>query len=148
MRCGSGSRSQRGARRGRSRTHAEHTVADTSGDGAADRSRARGDDRPRRAEADADRARRRRGVRDRAQGARRGGADYVKTSTGFGPEGATVEDVRLLRQTVGDKLGVKASGGIRTLDEALAMIEAGASRLGTSSTSAILAELRKRRGED
>ena len=61
---------------------------------------------------------------------------------------ATVEDVRLLRQTVGEKLGVKASGGIRTLDEALAMIEAGASRLGTSSTSAILAELRKRRGED
>lgn len=75
-------------------------------------------------------------------------ADFVKTSTGFGPEGATVEDVRLLRQTVGTKLGVKASGGIRTLDEALAMIEAGADRLGTSSTSAILAELRRRRGED
>ena len=80
--------------------------------------------------------------------AKAAGADYVKTSTGFGPEGATVDDVRLLRQTVGDKLGVKASGGIRTLDEALAMIEAGASRLGTSSTSAILAELRHRRGED
>ena len=76
------------------------------------------------------------------------GADYVKTSTGFGPEGATVEDVRLLRQTVGEKLGVKASGGIRTLDEALAMIEAGASRLGTSSTGTILAELRHRRGEE
>jgi len=83
-----------------------------------------------------------------AQIAAAAGADFVKTSTGFGPEGATVEDVRLLRQTVGDKLGVKASGGIRTLDEALAMIEAGASRLGTSSTAAILAELRTRRGEE
>jgi deoxyribose-phosphate aldolase len=59
-----------------------------------------------------------------------------------------VEDVRLLRETVGRKLGVKASGGIRTLDEALAMIEAGASRLGTSSTREILTELRHRRGEE
>ena len=75
------------------------------------------------------------------------GADFVKTSTGFGPEGATVEDVRLLRQVVGDKVGVKASGGIRTLDDALAMIEAGANRLGTSSTDTILGELRDRRGE-
>jgi deoxyribose-phosphate aldolase len=72
------------------------------------------------------------------------GADYVKTSTGFGPEGATVEDVRLLRSVVGPKVGVKASGGIRTLDDALAMIEAGASRLGTSSTESILKELRER----
>lgn len=72
------------------------------------------------------------------------GADYVKTSTGFGPEGATVEDVRLLRSVVGPKVGVKASGGIRTLDDALAMIEAGASRLGTSSTEPILNELRER----
>ena len=71
----------------------------------------------------------------------------MKTSTGFGPEGATVEDVRLLRQVVGDRLGVKASGGIRTLDEALAMIGAGATRLGTSSTAEILGELRRRRGE-
>lgn len=75
------------------------------------------------------------------------GADFVKTSTGFGPEGATVEDVRLLRQVVGRSVGVKASGGIRTLDDALAMIEAGADRLGTSSTSSILDELRDRRGE-
>jgi deoxyribose-phosphate aldolase len=74
-------------------------------------------------------------------------ADFVKTSTGFGPEGATVEDVRLLRQVVGDKIGVKASGGIRTLEDALAMIAAGANRLGTSSTKAILDELRHRRGE-
>lgn len=75
------------------------------------------------------------------------GADFVKTSTGFAPEGATVEDVRLLRQIVGDRAGVKAAGGIRTLDDALAMIEAGASRLGTSSTAQILDELRQRRGE-
>ncbi|ANM32261.1 deoxyribose-phosphate aldolase [Acidobacteria bacterium Mor1] len=66
------------------------------------------------------------------------GADYVKTSTGFGPGGATVEDVRLLRECVGDRLGVKASGGIRDRVSALAMIEAGASRLGCSSTLAIL----------
>ena len=75
------------------------------------------------------------------------GADFVKTSTGFGPEGATVEDVRLLRSIVGPTVGVKASGGIRTLDDALAMIAAGANRLGTSSTGAILDELRTRRGE-
>ena len=76
------------------------------------------------------------------------GADYVKTSTGFAPEGATIEDVKLLRQVVGDKAKVKASGGIRTLDDALAMIAAGASRLGTSSTGEILADLRRRRGEE
>jgi len=75
------------------------------------------------------------------------GADFVKTSTGFGPEGATVEDVRLLRSIVGPSVGVKASGGIRTLDDALAMIDAGANRLGTSSTGSILDELRQRRGE-
>ncbi|MDE3101022.1 MAG: deoxyribose-phosphate aldolase [Chloroflexota bacterium] len=75
------------------------------------------------------------------------GADFVKTSTGFGPEGATVEDVRLLRSIVGAGVGVKAAGGIRTLDEALAMIAAGADRLGTSSTATILQELRERRGE-
>lgn len=75
------------------------------------------------------------------------GADFVKTSTGFGPEGATVEDVRLLRQVVGDHVGVKAAGGIRTLDDALGLISAGADRLGTSSTAEILDELRGRRGE-
>ena len=82
-----------------------------------------------------------------AQIAVAGGADFVKTSTGFGPEGATVEDVRLLRSVVGPKVGVKAAGGIRTLDDALAMIAAGANRLGTSSTASILDELRSRRGE-
>ncbi|MGH2449867.1 MAG: deoxyribose-phosphate aldolase [Candidatus Limnocylindria bacterium] len=82
-----------------------------------------------------------------AQIAAAAGADFVKTSTGFGPEGATVEDVRLLRKVVGPSMGVKASGGIRTLDDALAMLAAGATRLGTSSTETILDELRRRRGE-
>ena len=63
----------------------------------------------------------------------RAGADFVKTSTGFGPRGASVRDVELMREAVGPDVGVKAAGGIRDLDTALAMIEAGASRLGTSS---------------
>jgi deoxyribose-phosphate aldolase len=66
------------------------------------------------------------------------GARFVKTSTGFGPSGATVEDVRLLRETVGPHFGVKAAGGIRDTATALAMIRAGADRLGTSSGVAIL----------
>ncbi|MGL5886159.1 deoxyribose-phosphate aldolase [Lactobacillus mellis] len=65
-------------------------------------------------------------------------ADYVKTSTGFSSAGAKVEDVALMRKTVGDRLGVKASGGIHSRQEALAMIEAGASRLGVSATVKIL----------
>jgi len=69
------------------------------------------------------------------------GAHFVKTSTGFGPGGATPEDVRLLRRAVGGRLGVKASGGIRTLAQALALLEAGADVLGTSSGEAIMAEL-------
>ncbi len=69
------------------------------------------------------------------------GVDFVKTATGFGPGGATVADVALLRATVGDRAGVKASGGIRTLAQAQALLAAGASRLGTSHTAAILAEL-------
>lgn len=73
------------------------------------------------------------------QAAMRAHADFVKTSTGFHPTGgATVEAVRLMRQTVGDSLGVKASGGVRTIEATLQMIEAGASRIGTSSSSAIL----------
>lgn len=71
------------------------------------------------------------------------GAAFVKTSTGFGPGGATVEDVRLLKQTVGDKAGVKASGGIRTAEAALAMVAAGASRIGTSAGVAIMEGLLK-----
>jgi deoxyribose-phosphate aldolase len=66
------------------------------------------------------------------------GARFVKTSTGFGAGGATVADVKLLRETVGDKFGVKASGGIRDTKTALAMIEAGATRLGTSASVAIV----------
>jgi deoxyribose-phosphate aldolase len=65
-------------------------------------------------------------------------AQFVKTSTGFGTGGATVEDVKLLREIVGEKFGVKASGGIRNAQTALAMIEAGATRLGTSSGVAIV----------
>ena len=66
------------------------------------------------------------------------GAHFVKTSTGFGPHGATVEDVALLRKTVGPNVGVKAAGGIRDAETALAMIEAGADRIGASRTEAIL----------
>lgn len=61
------------------------------------------------------------------------GANFVKTSTGFSTGGATIEDVKLMKSVVGDKLEVKASGGIRNLDTANNMIQAGASRLGTSS---------------
>jgi deoxyribose-phosphate aldolase len=61
------------------------------------------------------------------------GADFVKTSTGYGPRGATVDDVRLLRDAVGGRARVKASGGIRTAEQARALVEAGASRIGTSS---------------
>ncbi|MFZ7946438.1 MULTISPECIES: deoxyribose-phosphate aldolase [Bacillaceae] len=61
------------------------------------------------------------------------GADFVKTSTGFSTGGATVEDIRLMRQTVGPEIGVKASGGVRSREDALAMAEAGATRIGASS---------------
>lgn len=72
------------------------------------------------------------------------GAGFVKTGTGFGPGGATVEDVRLLRDAVGTRLGVKAAGGIRTAAAALALLEAGADRLGCSASVAILEALRNR----
>lgn len=68
-------------------------------------------------------------------------ADFVKTSTGFSTGGATVADVALMRECVGPDFGVKAAGGIRTLADAYAMIEAGASRLGVSAAASILAEL-------
>ncbi len=68
------------------------------------------------------------------------GADFVKTSTGFARSGATVADVALMRQTVGPEIGVKAAGGIRTYADALAMIEAGANRLGASASLKILEE--------
>ncbi len=68
------------------------------------------------------------------------GADFVKTSTGFSKSGATVEDVALMRKTVGDRLGVKAAGGIRDGKTAVAMIKAGASRLGCSAGIKIIEE--------
>ena len=67
-------------------------------------------------------------------------ADFVKTSTGFGSGGATLADVDLLRRLVGAEMGVKAAGGIRTLEDALRMINAGASRLGASAGVTILQE--------
>ena len=74
--------------------------------------------------------------------AKRAGFDFVKTSTGFGTGGATVHDVSLMRRTVGPEMGVKAAGGIRTLTDALALVEAGATRLGCSAGVAILKELK------
>lgn len=70
--------------------------------------------------------------------AKMAGADFVKTSTGFSTGGATVEDIRLMRKTVGPETGVKASGGVRDYDTAIVMIQAGATRLGTSSSIAIV----------
>ena len=74
------------------------------------------------------------------QAAVRANADFVKTSTGFSKAGATVADVRLMRQTVGPDMGVKAAGGIHNRAEALAMLEAGATRIGASSGIAIVSE--------
>ena len=70
--------------------------------------------------------------------AKHAGADYVKTSTGFSTGGAKVEDIRLMRETVGPEMGVKASGGVRTKADAEAMIAAGASRIGASSSKKII----------
>lgn len=70
------------------------------------------------------------------------GADFVKTSTGFAGGGATVEHTRLMRANVGETVQVKASGGVRSLDTAVAMLDAGATRLGTSASATILAEAR------
>ena len=75
------------------------------------------------------------------------GASFVKTSTGFGPKGATVEDVRLIRRVVGPEVGVKAAGGIRTWEQALALLNAGATRLGTSAGVEILNEYSSRAAE-
>lgn len=75
--------------------------------------------------------------------ARNEGAAFVKTSTGFGTRGATVEDVRVMKQAVGDRCRIKASGGIRNYRDAMTMIEAGATRIGTSSGVAIAEEARK-----
>jgi deoxyribose-phosphate aldolase len=73
--------------------------------------------------------------------AKEAGADFVKTSTGFGIGGATVEDVKLIRATIGQSMKIKASGGIRSYDDAMKMISAGADRLGTSSGIKIIEDL-------
>lgn len=70
--------------------------------------------------------------------AKNAGADFVKTSTGFSTGGATVADVALMRKTVGPEMGVKASGGVRTHEDLLAMVEAGATRIGTSNGTKII----------
>jgi deoxyribose-phosphate aldolase len=72
------------------------------------------------------------------------GPDFIKTSTGFGSGGAVPEDVRLMKDLVGDRIGVKAAGGIRNLETALAMIAAGADRIGTSAGTVIVDELKQR----
>ncbi|MBU0927697.1 MAG: deoxyribose-phosphate aldolase [Spirochaetes bacterium] len=75
------------------------------------------------------------------EAAAKAGAHFVKTSTGFGTGGATADDVRLMKKTVGDALKVKASGGIRSYHDAIQMLEAGADRLGASSGVSIVSEL-------
>ena len=74
----------------------------------------------------------------------RAGADFIKTSSGFSTGGATVEDVKLIKEIVGDKVQIKASGGIRTLDFALELIDAGADRIGCSASVPIMQEYLKR----
>jgi deoxyribose-phosphate aldolase len=75
------------------------------------------------------------------EAAARAGARFVKTSTGFGTGGATADDVRLMRKAVGDRLKVKASGGIRSYHDAILLLDAGADRIGASSSIAIVSEL-------
>jgi deoxyribose-phosphate aldolase len=79
--------------------------------------------------------------------AERAGADFVKTSTGYAPSGATIEDLKLMRATVSSKVRVKAAGGVRTLDAVLACRAAGCSRVGATATSAILEEAHRREAE-
>ncbi len=76
-----------------------------------------------------------------------GGADWIKTSTGFAPSGASLEDLRLMRANVSDRVQVKAAGGVRTLDGLLAVIDAGATRCGATATASILDEFVKRQKE-
>lgn len=76
--------------------------------------------------------------------AKEAGADFVKTSTGFSGGGATIEDIRLMRKTVGETMGVKASGGVRTYEDAKAMLDAGATRIGTSNGVSIVSKESKK----
>lgn len=71
------------------------------------------------------------------------GSEFIKTSTGFGPQGAMIKDIKLIKDIVGDSAGIKASGGIRTLRETLKMIKAGATRIGTSAAVKILTEIKE-----
>jgi len=80
-------------------------------------------------------------VRQACEAAIGAGADFLKTSTGFSVGGATAEDIKLMRRTIGPDMGVKASGGIRNLESALKMIEAGATRIGASASVSIVNEL-------
>jgi len=73
------------------------------------------------------------------------GADFVKTSTGFAPSGATLDDLRLMRQTVSPGIGVKAAGGVRTLDALIEALNAGATRVGATATQAILEDFKTRK---
>ena len=73
------------------------------------------------------------------------GADWVKTSTGFAPSGATVADIRLMRASVGKRVEVKAAHGVRTLEAALEMIDAGVTRIGATATATMLDDFRKLR---
>lgn len=75
------------------------------------------------------------------------GADFVKTSTGFAPTGATHEDLALMRRSVSPRIGVKAAGGVRTLDGLLAVMELGVTRIGATQTAAILDDFRARKAE-
>jgi deoxyribose-phosphate aldolase len=75
------------------------------------------------------------------------GADFVKTSTGYAPTGATLEDVRLMRASVSDSVQVKSAGGVRTLDALLAMIDAGVTRSGATTTAVMLDEFKQRSGK-
>ena len=74
------------------------------------------------------------------------GADFVKTSTGFAPTGATIADVKLMRANVGPQVQVKAAHGVRTLDALLEMIDAGVTRSGATATAAMLDEFKRRHG--
>lgn len=76
--------------------------------------------------------------------AKEAGTDFVKTSTGFGPSGATIHDVKLLRKVVGSSIGVKAAGGIRSYEDALMLIKAGADRIGASAGVEIVEGLKER----
>jgi len=74
------------------------------------------------------------------------GADYVKTSTGYAPSGSTMDDLRLMRASVSDRVKVKAAGGIRTLDLLVEGLNAGMDRCGATATAAIIDDLRRRKG--